>query len=188
MNEREGARELLRELIEEALAPSNGHHAPEPGAAATGAGHPQVPAPPVAAVLRPSTWSQPAARGELIGAGAGTSQAAAPASDHGTEFVAIDSDADLDRFVRALADRLNEPGTRAAIRSGRLRFALRRGAGDASAGGVMRVERGAVTERTVEKAAKAGTRLVMAPGAVATPLAREKARALGIDIEREPRC
>jgi hypothetical protein len=52
----------------------------------------------------------------------------------------------------------------------------------------MRIERGAVTERTVEQAAKAGARLVLAPGAVPTPLAREKARALGIAIEREPRC
>ena len=49
----------------------------------------------------------------------------------------------------------------------------------------MRIERGAVTERTVKEAAAAGARLVLAPGAVLTPLAREKARALGIEIERE---
>ena len=52
----------------------------------------------------------------------------------------------------------------------------------------MRIERGAVTERTVKDAAAAGARLVLAPGAVLTPLAREKARALGIEIERERRC
>ena len=34
-------------------------------------------------------------------------------------------------------------------------------------------------------AAKAGGRLVLGPRAVLTPLAREKARALGIEIERE---
>jgi hypothetical protein len=186
MNEREVARELLRELIEGALGGSNGHSAAAD--AATPAGPPQVPAPPVAAVLRPSTWSRPAADGELIGAGL----TEAPASDHVTESVAIDSDSDLERFVCALAGRLEDAGTRAAIRSGRLRFSLRRGDDGASRGGgpggVMRIERGAVTERTVDKAAKAGARLVLAPGAVATPLAREKARALGIEIEWEPRC
>jgi predicted amidohydrolase len=49
----------------------------------------------------------------------------------------------------------------------------------------MRVDRGAVTERIVKQAADAGARLVLAPRAVITPLAREKARALGVEIERE---
>jgi hypothetical protein len=177
VNEREVARELLRELVQGALAGANGHEAPDPSSP------PQVPAPPVAAVLRPSTWSEPAGRGEVIGRGAG-----APATDPATELVVIDSDADLERFVRALADRLEDPGARAAIRAGHVRFALRRRGGGSATGtapGVVRIERGAVTERMVEKAAKAGTRLVLAPGAVPTPLAREKARALGIEIERE---
>jgi hypothetical protein len=195
VNEREVARELLRELVQGALAGGNGQHAPETGA-------PQVPAPPVAAVLRPSTWSRPAAPGEAIGSGEPAGASAAPSTDPGAEQVTIDSDADLDRFVRALADRLEDPAQRDAIRAGRLRFALRRedgrrtsrsspytvqsGTFDAAAsGGVMRIERGALTERTVEKAAKAGARLVLARAAVATPLAREKARALGIEIERE---
>ena len=47
------------------------------------------------------------------------------------------------------------------------------------------IDRGAVTERTVAAAAKAGGRLVLGPRAVLTPLAREKARALGLEIERE---
>jgi len=52
----------------------------------------------------------------------------------------------------------------------------------------MRVERGAVTERTVKEAAAAGAGLVLAPRAVLTPLARERARELGVEIERERRC
>ena len=48
-----------------------------------------------------------------------------------------------------------------------------------------RVEKGAVTERAVEAAAKAGARLVLGPRAVLTPLAKDKARALGVAIEKE---
>jgi hypothetical protein len=48
-----------------------------------------------------------------------------------------------------------------------------------------RVEKGAVTERAVIAAARAGERLVLGPRAVLTPLARDKARALGVPIEKE---
>ena len=91
------------------------------------------------------------------------------------------SDADLDRFVRGLLAR--PPEELEAIRAGRLRFTLQAGAPS----GVVRVERGAVTERKVDEAAKAGARLVLGPAAVLTPLARDKARAKGIKIERETR-
>ncbi len=51
-------------------------------------------------------------------------------------------------------------------------------------GGVHRVERGAVTERAVNAAAAAGARLQIGPRAVLTPLAKDRARVLGIVIER----
>ena len=152
MSEREQARELIRELLHEALAAPNGNGAV-----------PSVPPPPVAAVHRPSTWSAP------------------PAETAGTERVTIESDEDLDRFVRSLLARCEDARERDAIRAGRLRFSL---AAPASPG-TMRIDRGAVTERKVEEAARAGARLVLGPGAVLTPLAREKARAKGIEIERE---
>jgi hypothetical protein len=169
MSERDDARRLLRELLPELL-----HETLANGNGAV----PQVPAPPVAAVLRPSTWTAPPAAGEVIGDGTGHAAAR-------TEHVTIDSDDDLDRFVRSLLARLESDG--AAIRAGRLRFSLGR-PGRSGTAGTMRIERGAVTERTVKDAAAAGARLVLAPGAVLTPLAREKARALGIEIERERRC
>ena len=150
MSDRDEARKLVRELLQEALGNGNGLPA-------------SVPPPPVAAVHRPSTWSQPAAPGEVIG------------NPGRTEQVRIGSDDDLAAFVRSVLERADE------IRSGRLRFTL----GAASSPGVMRVAHGAVTERTIKQAADAGGRLVLGPGAVLTPLAREKARALGIDIERE---
>ena len=178
MSERDAARELLRELLHEALAVPNGNGAPDPAGAV-----PPVPAPPVAAVLRPSTWSRPAGHGEVIG---GAAQQ--PGEDAGVEWVTLDSDDDLGRFVRALLARCESPRERAAIQSGQLRFALRHPGAAGPAPGTVRIERGAVTERKVEEAAKSGARLVIGPGAVLTPLAREKARALGIEIERERRC
>jgi hypothetical protein len=48
-----------------------------------------------------------------------------------------------------------------------------------------RIERGAVTEKAVRDAAQAGERLVLGPGAVLTPLARDRARASGVEISRE---
>jgi hypothetical protein len=49
----------------------------------------------------------------------------------------------------------------------------------------MRIERGAVTERAVVAAAKDGRRIVLGARAVVTPLARDKARALGVALEKE---
>jgi len=48
-----------------------------------------------------------------------------------------------------------------------------------------RIERGAVTEKVVRDAARAGQRLVLGPGAVLTPLARDRARASGVEIHKE---
>lgn len=164
MSEREAARDMLRELLHEALAA---------GPNGSGSAVPQVPAPPVAAVLRPSTWSGPPAHGEVVG------------DDAQTERVTLDSDAGLARFVQSLLARFENPREREAIRAGRLRFALGRPGAQGGGAGTVRIERGAVTERAVEKAATTGARLVLGPRAVLTPLARDKARAKGIQIERE---
>jgi hypothetical protein len=53
------------------------------------------------------------------------------------------------------------------------------------AAAVRRIERGAVTERVINAAAQAGERLVLGRGAVLTPLARDRARASGVPIEKE---
>jgi len=50
---------------------------------------------------------------------------------------------------------------------------------------VRRIERGAVTEAVIVAAARAGERLVLGRGAVLTPLARDRARASGVPIEKE---
>jgi len=200
---REVLAELLPGLLEEALtalpaANGNGHPAvaDEPsGAEPPRPAVPQVPAPPVAAVHRPTGWRPPpesdtTARPPQVPAAASVTPEAA--ADATIERVDLRTDADLDAFVRSLVRRLENPRDRMAIRSGRLRFrlgAIGTGAGAAPAAGpAMRIERGAVTERTVRDAAAAGARLVLARRAVLTPMARDRARSLGVEIEKERPC
>jgi hypothetical protein len=125
-----------------------------------------------------------------------------------TETVNLSTDEDLAAFVRRLLDA--EPGEREELRSGRKRFMLaapgptpaeagprarpvpagradeaRRAGGGGETTAVRRIERGAVTEAVVSAAARAGQRLVLGRGAVLTPLARDRARASGVQIEKE---
>jgi hypothetical protein len=108
------------------------------------------------------------------------------------ERVDLRSDADLDAFVHTLVRRLENPRTRTAILSGQVRFQLAGAsaalAASGSAARTVRVESGAVTERVVKEAAKAGARLVLSPRAVLTPMARDRARSLGVEIEKEKPC
>ena len=179
--------ELLPELLSEALAtPSangDGHRLEDAPPVDNEPAVPQVPAPPIAKVHRPSGWVAPVSV-------EAASQTTAPAPDEGAiERVALRNDADLEAFVRKLARRLANPRERAAILSGKVRFRLAgASAVDAPAGSVVRIESGAVTERAVKEAAKTGARLVLSPRAVLTPMARDRARSLGVEIEKESPC
>ena len=207
---REVLADLLPELLSEALT-SNGSgndhangdtpHAPaaptEPPAAV-----PQVPAPPVARVHRPSGWRPPAESDttpaigtpqvrQLAGGAATAAASGSAAAAAVIEVVDLRNDADLDAFVRSLVHRFENPRDRMAIRSGKLRFRLGAtpSAAEAPAAATtIRIERGAVTERTVRDAAAQGARLVLAPRAVLTPMARDRARSLGVEIEKERPC
>jgi hypothetical protein len=119
------------------------------------------------------------------------------------ETVNLSTDEDLAAFVKRLLDL--DPGQREELRSGRKRFRLASpqalsvpaGAGQVGAGQsngaeragssapVRHIERGAVTEAVIAAAARAGERLVLGRGAVLTPLARDRARASGVQIEKE---
>lgn len=102
------------------------------------------------------------------------------------EDVAITTDAELNVFVRRLL--ALEPKQREAVQAGRFRFRLksaRKSAETEAARGSERIDKGIVTEKRVMAAAKAGKRLVVGKGVVLTPLARDKARQLGVQIERE---
>jgi len=209
---REVLAELLPEILTEALTANavgdgNGNGArprpgpgPTVGVEAADDAVPQVPAPPVAKVHRPSGWRPPAesTTTPTVGASQGRQLAPAlaatgPAAAAGAQVEVVDlrSDADLDAFVRSLVRRLENPRDRMAIRSGKVRFRLGATAGPGAApaaAAVMRIEKGAVTERTVRDAAAAGARLVLAPRAVLTPMARDRARSLGVEIEKERPC
>lgn len=103
-----------------------------------------------------------------------------------TETIRIVDNADLQSFTYRLLDLFDSPKTREDVRTGRLKFELAGGVAASFAPGAMeRIERGAVTERKIAAAAAAGTRLVLGREAVLTPLAREKARALGVLVEKE---
>lgn len=122
----------------------------------------------------------------------------APRSAEGAaQEVSVRTDAELDAFVRRVAALCDDPGQRSALKDGRRRFTLagtqpanqpaQAAPARAATAPVVRVDRGAVTERTVKKAAADGARLVVGPRAVLTPLARDKARSLGVQVEREER-
>jgi len=124
-----------------------------------------------------------------------------------SETVNLSTDQDLAAFVARLLDL--DPQAREDLRAGRKRFRLSvpsysqtPQAPSAPAPGVngsngltavngsagppaRRVERGAVTEKVVRDAARAGERLVLGPRAVLTPLASDRARASGVEISRE---
>jgi hypothetical protein len=123
-----------------------------------------------------------------------------------TETVNLSTDEDLAAFVKRLLDL--DPDEREELRSGRKRFRLATAQAPAAlaptapaatvpAGPVQgteragessparRIERGAVTEAMINQAARAGERLVLGRGAVLTPLARDRARAAGVPVEKE---
>jgi hypothetical protein len=114
-----------------------------------------------------------------------------------TETVNLSTDEDLAMLVARLLDL--DPAEREDLQTGRKRFRLARGMNGAAPaplpaatpapapGGVpvRRVESGAVTEALVKQAARAGERLVLGRGAVLTPLARDRARASGVEIVKE---
>lgn len=194
---REVLAELLPGFLEEALATpatngsGNGNgqragpsHAPLPEREPV---VPQVPAPPIAKVHRPSGWVAPA----LAETVPERSVPAVMPDGGAIEHADLRSNADLDAFVRMLARRLESPRERAAILAGRVRFQLAATSAEgaaAEAAPVLRIEKGAVTERAVKEAARTGARLVLSPRAVLTPMARDRARSLGVEIEKESPC
>ena len=161
-------RALVREVLSELLAAEAGGSAGTPGA--LGAGDPGA------------GWPDPA--GGRPGLGQGGLAHTVRENVEAVETVSLRTDADLDAFVKRLLRLFENPQRRDALRAGRLRFRLA-AAGPGSVQPAHRVDKGAVTEAMVRQAAGAGARLVLGRRAVLTPLARDRARAAGVEIERE---
>ena len=90
------------------------------------------------------------------------------------EPVRLSNDSELTAFVA----RIIEPATLEKITSGKLRFTLH-----AEAAANPDCLNGVITEQKLDNFAGTGS-LLLGPGAVLTPLARDKARRLGLKIER----
>jgi hypothetical protein len=118
---------------------------------------------------------------------------AGPVPDDTVQPVRLGTDEELHAFVLHLLRLADNPERRRDILDGRLRFTLGSAAARATPATspptsppiIKRVDKGAVTERAVIAAAAAGARLVLGPRAMLTPLARDKARALGVHVEKE---
>jgi len=115
------------------------------------------------------------------------------------DVVTVRTQDDLDAVIRRVLDDARSAGRRRAIETGQVRFVLESPASSArsgsasspvsqrgsGSGGHHVVEQGVLTERKVIAASKAGSAIVVTSKVVITPLARERARALGVEIQRE---
>ena len=101
------------------------------------------------------------------------------------ETVSLRTDQELAAFTARLLHLFENPKHRDDLRAGRLRFRLAASGPAGSARPSHRIEKGAVTEAAVKDAARAGARLVLGRRAVLTPLARDRARSAGVEIEKE---
>ena len=103
------------------------------------------------------------------------------------EVVSLNNDSDVKSLVNRVLDMAADPQTLSALRQGQIVFQLNQQSSNHSASdsGTTRIEKGAVTESTIRKAAETGSTLIVARKVVVTSLARDKARDLGVTIIRE---
>jgi hypothetical protein len=181
---RDLVREVLREVLPAGLPrPASSAPVPAPPAAVPASPPTSVP---VASQAGPGSMAQPGsrARPDSPAPPGHFAPAGGAAGDDGMQTVRLSTDEELHAFVLRVLRLADNPKRRRDILGGRLRFTLG-AAAPASPAVVQRVDKGAVTERAVIAAAAAGARLVLGRRAVLTPLARDKARALGVHVEKE---
>ncbi|MET8249424.1 hypothetical protein ABZV31_36710 [Streptomyces sp. NPDC005202] len=199
--DRQVLRDLVREVLRELLPVADA--TPRPSSASSAAAAARTPNCPAASAVDGRKGSRSPVPAQ---APAGTAYAPAAVPEARVEEVSIADDGQLAAFVADLMRRFEEPQAREALRSGRHRFRLRTAPSASETarderpatqalvpdGGPVtpesaaeRIERGAVTESVITRVAKAGGVLVLGRRAVLTPLARDRARALGVRIERE---
>lgn len=116
---------------------------------------------------------------------------AAPAPAPAEERVTIASDGDLAAFARRVLSLAGDPAKAKEIAAGRYPFRLTRAAAQQtpapasqSTAQSHRIDSGVVTESTLNKLPRGLSKLLLAPGVTVTPLAKDRARALGLTFER----
>ncbi len=126
-------------------------------------------------------------------------KATAPAAQ--TRQVALATDKEVADFVTMLIAMIDDPATGNAVRTGQVRFtvdgntsAAARSTGHTARPMIAPASRstegntgaldGIVTEARINKLAGPGT-ILLSPDAVITPLARDRARSLGLKLERK---
>ena len=176
----ETLRALVREALADLLPAQTGAAGPAPAQPAAGEPRRRQPAPASFQPAQPvPASSAPAQGGAAYTVRDGVAE---------VETVSVRTDRELAAFVTRLLRLVENPRRRDDLRTGRLRFRLAPGGAagaPASARPTRRIDKGAVTEATVRDAARAGARLVLGRRAVLTPLARDRARAAGVEIEKE---
>ena len=108
------------------------------------------------------------------------SEALGAPDDVGSTAVTIASDADLMAFAHEIA------GNPEAVRSGKATYRLARNqTKPATAGGGFRWPGGVLNEVRIIEISKTHSRVLLGPGAVVTPLARDKARQVKLELVKE---
>lgn len=168
-------REDLRKLVREALKEALGGTAP--------AAAPQQPpkeqrAAPPAATAAVEAGFVPTLRGALA--------KGRPAR----VAVSVRSSADLDRFARDIAAAASHSDLKAAIASGDIGFDLVAAAASSAAkptqtGGAYEMTSGVLSETKVVEIARTHKRIVVGGDVVLTPLARDKAREMKVELTRQ---
>jgi hypothetical protein len=121
---------------------------------------------------------------------------AAPPPATAEERVAVANDADLIGFARRVLSLAGDPAKAREIAAGRYPFRLDRPTQATAAltpratptappaAQSHRIDSGVVTESTLNKLPRGFSQLLLGPGVTVTPLAKDRARALGLTFER----
>jgi hypothetical protein len=177
-------RELVREVLRDVLPGLAGRPGSPPPAvpSAPPASGPAAPAAPPTSDPGPPRLTGATGAGGPARAAGGWEAVSRPGLEVRPARLATDEE--LHEFVLQVIALADNPKRRRDLLAGRLRFTLAL-AGAPEGPADHRIDKGAVTERAVQAAASAGARLILGPRAVLTPLARDRARALGVPIEKE---
>ena len=197
--DRDELRLLVRQALKEALGddpgplPVSGRPVPNPAPQAGGG-------------KRPTPVPVPDGKREAVRSGSGASGGSddlagelrrALAGGSASVPVAVASSGDLDRFARELLALAKHRDLKSAIESGRIRFEPR-GAGQGAAAAsarprensstagqdAFRMDAGVLSEAALVRIGRTHKKILIGGDVVVTPLAREKARAIKVEIER----